>query len=449
MNGWQGYATRSPNNTHVATAPMPNNIRALRLVVGTALQIFNRYPVLRSLYLLRPDIVGIPGIPTEQKAALFLLWAAVYGRKQYHGIVIDPDYLEFLTQPSGPYFSRLELFAALTEKRVSSDVEETHAWYYGKAIFDLDLEIFLTEREIEACKHWIAKNDEGPKYSFPPIRQRRSSNIGVNLIGYADGVLGIGEDIRAMISILSRAGLPFAILNVPLTKSHTTSQASDLAKFFVDRPIFPINIFCATPFETERLRAEHGPNLFFRRYNIGYWPWELSQLPPYWHHVFKSVNEVWALSHFLVDVFTQYTNKPVNYIPPYVNIDSVAPFNREELRLDKNDFVFLTMLDFNSYVLRKNPIGTILAFKKAFTDTNGNERLVIKTINGHAHPEKLDELLKFVDDDPRIVLMDGPLSRASTCGLIRDANCFVSFIGRKDWTGYCGSNVFWNTGSCN
>lgn len=52
--------------------------------------------------------------------------------------------------------------------------------------------------------------------------------------------------------------------------------------------------------------------------------------------------------------------------------------------------------------------------------------MVIKTINGHAHPEKLNELLTFVNDDQRIVLMDGPLSRAGTCGLIRNANCFVS-----------------------
>ena len=189
------------------------------------------------------------------------------------------------------------------------------------------------------------------------------------------------------------AGLPFSIFNVALSEHHATSETSNLAAYFVDRPIFPINIFCATAFETERLRAEHGKNLFSGRYNIGYWPWELSKLPPYWRHVFDSVDEVWAISHFLADVYKQYTNKPVTYIPPYVNIDGVEPFDREDLNLDTDDFVYLTMLDFNSYIMRKNPIGTIGAFKQAFPDTNGKERLVIKTINGHAHPEKLNELL--------------------------------------------------------
>lgn len=149
-------------------------------------------------------------------------------------------------------------------------------------------------------------------------------------------------------------------------------------------------------------------------------------MPPYWRHAFDAVDEVWAISHFLANVYTQHTNKPVTYIPPYVNIDKVDPFDREDLNLAKKDFIFLTMLDFNSYIMRNNSLGTIAAFKQAFPDTDGNERLVIKTINGHVHPEKLDELLTFVNDDQRIVSMDGPLSRAGTCGLIRDADCFVS-----------------------
>lgn len=51
----------------------------------TALDIFERYPLLRTLSLLRSDVVGPACDPTEQQVALFLLWAAVYGRKEYQG----------------------------------------------------------------------------------------------------------------------------------------------------------------------------------------------------------------------------------------------------------------------------------------------------------------------------------------------------------------------------
>ncbi len=392
----------------------------------TALDIFDRYSLLRSIYFLRPDITGTSGRPTEAQAVFFLLWAAVHGRKEYHGLIVDPDYLDFLTAPTGPYFSRLEFFAAFTAKRTSARIDDIHAWYYGHAIHDLNLEIFLTARELDACQHWLTPRSSQSRSPTSQHFCAAPTNIGVNLIGYANGVLGIGEDVRALAHVARHAGVPFAILNVRLSDITATSEYKDLADHFVDRPVFPINIFCATAFETERLRAAYGPNLFSNRYNIGCWPWELSQLPKYWKHVFDSVDEVWAISYFLADVYAEQTNKPVIYVPVYVNVQEVEAFDRKELNLDSRDFIFLTMLDFNSYVMRKNPVGTIEAFKRAFPDTSGKERLIIKTINGHFHPTKLNELLDCVNNDFRIVLMDGPLSRARTCGLIRGVDCVVS-----------------------
>src|SRR2546422_4344807 len=49
--------------------------------------------------------------------------------------------------------------------------------------------------------------------------------------------------------------------------------------------------------------------LFRSRYNIGYWPWELSNVPQYWRHAFDYVDEVWAISPFLQDVFSSCTEK--------------------------------------------------------------------------------------------------------------------------------------------
>jgi glycosyltransferase involved in cell wall biosynthesis len=88
--------------------------------------------------------------------------------------------------------------------------------------------------------------------------------------------------------------------------------------------------------------------------------------------------------------------------------------------------VFLAALDFNSYTARKNPIGTIDAFQRAFPRKSGSERLLIKTINGHVHPEGLQELVNYCEEDARIVIVDGSLSRAETNGLIAATDCFVS-----------------------
>jgi hypothetical protein len=39
---------------------------------------------------------------------------------------------------------------------------------------------------------------------------------GVNLIGYADGTFGIGEDLRALASVLNYCNIPFLIRNIPI-----------------------------------------------------------------------------------------------------------------------------------------------------------------------------------------------------------------------------------------
>ena len=458
--------------------------------------------------MMRPNIAGTSRYPTDEQAGYFLLWAAIYGRRQYHGIVIDANYFDYLTTPIGAYLTRLEAFAAFQHARSTAEVGQAHAWYYANCVRDLNLEIFITGRELHtlaampfiddpegtqislyekvvldvapaarhfdlarredrrAFKLWLAGeggnhipawlelpqtenvrcrtglNVKGASLSYggaangspPPggegVDSARApldlAPVGVNVIGFAEGVLGIGEDARAIAKVLRYANAPLAVHNFALSEQYaTSSDRSDLAAFFVNRPVFPINMFCVTAFDTERTRVEHGADVFVGRYNIGYWPWELTDIPRYWRQAFDCVDEIWAMSPFLVDVFSKYTQKPVVHMPPYVNVDRIEPMDRSELGFAPDDFVFLLMLDFNSYVTRKNPTGAVDAFRQAFP-THDRERLLIKTINGHVHPNQLDELLRYVDQDARIVLADGPLTRPQTCGLIAAMDCFVS-----------------------
>jgi glycosyltransferase involved in cell wall biosynthesis len=439
----------------------------------TALSAFNRSDVLRTIYLLRQDLRGTRTTPSEAEAGSFLLWVAVHGRTEYHGLVIDPEFFDYITGPAHPYLTRLERYAvqgAGNSVANVADIRVAHLWYYVHGVKALNLEIFITERELRALDKIPAVSapagaglsllDEAIydseselrrfKFSDPAARpvledwRRRQAGsltrpwprinspnrparcVGINLIGYAEGVLGIGEDVRAHACMLRYCGIPFVICNVALSEKHATSEPSGLTALFSDRPVFPLNIFCVTGFEMQRLLVERGANLVAGRYNIGLWPWELNAVPSYWRHMFDAVDEVWAISPWLAEVYGGATKKPVVYMPPHVNVDAVETFDRADLGIDPDDFVFLAMLDFNSSIARKNPEGTIRAFRAAFPDKSGAERLVIKTINGHVHPERIEHLLALAEDDPRIVLVDGPLPRPQICGLIAAADCFVS-----------------------
>jgi hypothetical protein len=442
-----------------------------------AIDIIRGNIVLRSGYALWTYDTSRSAL-SEETTEYFLLWMAIYGRHKYHGIIIDEDFFNFITQPAPPYLSKLELFVAINSgKEVKAgaprDIFALHQWYYADAVLSHDIGIYVTSEESGALarmtaatgaadenlslldqivhatnqsaestydlskrqdrldyKEWLSREgaDALPAWLPPPsseggVRPRR---LGVNLIGFAGGVFGIGEDLRAFARVARRAGAPFGIYSVALPDQHATNMPSGLDRLFIDRPIFPVNLLCMPLSETERLRLERGPAVFSGRYNIANWAWELSTLPQYWRHAFDRVDEVWAMSQFLVDVYQRLTSKPVVYMPPYVNVERIDPVDLGQFGFHEGNFVFLTMLDFNSHLLRKNPIGTIQAFTAAFPSKNGKERLLIKTINGHARPEKLDELLKAVCGDSRIVVVDGAYPRATTNGLIATVDCFVS-----------------------
>lgn len=450
-------------------------IRAARPEASVrALDVLMADDTLRTSYLLQ--VAGNAGAPAldEDIAARFLLWFAIEGRHKCQQVVFSPEYLAFLAAPTPPFVTRLAAQVHVYRRQApiwnAEDVEAFHAWYYVVGVRELHLTPFLmtAERRFLAEDHprfirygpkvsrwdyfrflarpgerptvfrqigleqqalaaWLAANPaEGtaPWHAPPPLWDL-SGRPGINVIGSADGVSGIGEDARALSDVLHRAGVPYAIFNVRYPAEVVTTAQLGRDAHLTDRPTFPINVFCLPAFETARLKLAHGENLFAGRYNVGYWPWELSNLPRSWHFAFDLVDEIWASSRFLMDVYQRLTAKPVLYMPPHVGIGDIVPFDRESLGLSPSNVIFLCMFDFNSYVARKNPLAAINAFRMAFPN-GGPERLLIKTINGHANPQAVLELQRYIADDERITLVDGGLTRSEVCGLLQGVDCYVS-----------------------
>jgi glycosyltransferase involved in cell wall biosynthesis len=442
--------------------------RQYRTASGGAVDIVLSDDVLRMAYLLGHAQSGLANL-SEERAARFLLWFAVNGRDKYAHWIVSPDYYRFLCAPEPPYPSRLAAFIATGDPRIAarfgSDVEAFNAWYYTAGIALLRLGPFVSSREraflsashprfarepapLAAWQYyyWLGDpklqqafdiSDEGGRaalaaglvghgslFDSAPAADR-SSGPGVNVIGFADNVMGIGEDVRALVRVLGHAGIPHSIVSVSLSEAHGTTATHGLEALQVKQPMFPINIFALPPFETARLCLERGPGLSAGRFSIGYWPWELNNIPEPWRGVFDLVDEIWAPSEFLADVYAGLTTKPVFHIAPYVNLPAPEAVRRESFGLNDSDFVFLTMLDFNSFPSRKNPAGAVAAFRRAFPSP-GSEKLIIKTLNGHARPEALHELQDIIAGDDRCVLFDGPLTRPQTAGLISGADCLIS-----------------------
>ncbi len=438
-----------------------------------ALDILRADGTLLTAFLLRHGVTGSAAF-TEERAERFLLWFALEGRGDYTASRFSPAYLAFLAAPAPPYASRLaaHVATALPElrQRFRGNPDLFQAWYYGGGAASLGLLPLISqaERRLLAALHPVFEGLEpglsrAAYYAYlrdPQARARydlarpehraaaaaafavagdplepfqpsaapedRGALPGCNIFGFADGVLGIGEDARALAIALGHAGISRCICNLTLPDRHATSAPSGMEALYAGRPLFPVNIFAMTAFETARLTAQRGRGLLEGRYNIGYWPWELTSLPPEWRFVFDLVDEVWASSRFLVEVFSGLTDKPVILMPPLVAAPPAEPMDLAPFGIVPGNLVFLTMFDFNSFVARKNPQAAIAAFKAAFPDRDGPERMIVKSLNAHAHPKRLEELQAEIGEDDRFVLLDGAFSRAEIGGLIAAVDCFVS-----------------------
>jgi glycosyltransferase involved in cell wall biosynthesis len=163
-----------------------------------------------------------------------------------------------------------------------------------------------------------------------------------------------------------------------------------------------------------------------RRYNIGFWFWELEQIPREWRGAIESVDEIWVATEFVADAMRRATAKPVHKVPTPIEVRLSHAYARSDFALPDDRFLFLFSFDFNSFVMRKNPSAAIEAFLRAFPPARRDVGLVIKSINGGNKPDKLEEMRARIAGHEGIVLLDGFMSRDQVSGLESVVDCYVS-----------------------
>jgi hypothetical protein len=207
--------------------------------------------------------------------------------------------------------------------------------------------------------------------SLPPGRETvtlaTDVAIGANLVGYAFGEFGRGEDVRMVARSLDRMRVPFCIVNQD-PGSHGTRDSSTRG-WVTSEPRFGTNIFLINADLFPFLPCKLGPRFALGRYNIGYWAWELSEWPAEFALALDMVDEVWAISSFVADSVKTRANVPVVTMPNAVTVPELGPeFNKLRYGLPPASFVFYFIFDAASHIDRKNPIAVVRAFKLAFQD---------------------------------------------------------------------------------
>jgi len=248
---------------------------------------------------------------------------------------------------------------------------------------------------------------------------------GIDLVGFAFGEFGLGENLRAFARACQQDAIPFSVKDVDLRLS--TRQADRSIAAHVSATLrHNCAVFCLNPDMMKPLRPLLLENAADGRRNIGYWFWEMEQLPTQWSQSIADVDEIWVATEFIAAAVRGATDKPVVKIPTPVDVTLSHAYARDEFRLPADRFLFLFSFDFNSFVARKNPEAAIRSFQRAFASSRRDVGLVIKSINGRNKPEGMRAMRDLIGGDDRIVIIDEFLSRDEVNGLHSVVDAYVS-----------------------
>ncbi|QQN35635.1 glycosyltransferase family 4 protein [Rahnella aceris] len=254
------------------------------------------------------------------------------------------------------------------------------------------------------------------------------NNYGVNIIGFPQGALGLGEDARLAGQVIESLDVEGVYINAPIPGPKKT-VSPDGVLLFSETTKYNISLFCLPPTEMIRLAIEGGEDLITGyEYKIGAWPWELPHWPANFSRVRDLVDEIWAQSEYVKNCFLKDGSTPVYKMPMAVTIPKPTSNFRIKLGIPEDSFVYYLMFDGNSWLSRKNPLSGVLAFQQAFSISNDyrNVRLLIKAMNINPSDTMWQRIVNISKSDPRIIIITDMMDRLSLINLMSSCDCYIS-----------------------
>jgi len=248
---------------------------------------------------------------------------------------------------------------------------------------------------------------------------------GVNLVGYANGLLSLGEHMRMTATAFETVGCDIAFVDYRNGARDRRQVAAERVTV-AESNRFSVNLFHINADQMLNAYCHFGHGFFQQRYNIGFWAWELDVFPEGWVPAIDFLDEIWAPSRFVQQAVGRTTGRPVTLMPQCVELPAFTRRSRAHFGLPDDAFLFIFAFDFLSYIDRKNPIAAIRAFKEAFPAAAEKAGLVLKVMNGDPRDARWQAMEAEIAGDARIVLINEAMSRAESLALMDCCDSFLS-----------------------
>jgi GT2 family glycosyltransferase/glycosyltransferase involved in cell wall biosynthesis len=245
---------------------------------------------------------------------------------------------------------------------------------------------------------------------------------GVNVIGHFCYVSGLQISVESVCkglslcdtAIMRRNVVAHGVGEIPRHFEFTGLEIYDTTIIHMQPDISLADILQRAGLSTTR----------FAPHRIAYWYWELEDVPPHWATRATEFDEVWVATDFIADAMRKRCDTPVKKLTPGVELPDFETLPRSHFGLPDGKFVFAFVFHMTSVTERKNPLGLINAFRKAF-GRDDDAVLLIKASFGELHPDTLEEL-QAATDGTAIRIVNDIWSRDETLSLIHNCDCYVS-----------------------
>ena len=249
--------------------------------------------------------------------------------------------------------------------------------------------------------------------------------IGIDLIGFPRGKLGIGEQLRSLLRLAIKAGYKINVIDCYHESDEIENDHSEFDEFISNEFKYPLRIYSLTQNHLAALIYRYGTQYFNNAMNIFHLAWEFESRPTQLDFVLKFSEQIWGISDFTSKSFVNDFGITVKTMHNSVEIPKFEKKSRKYFGIPEDKFLFCFSFDFNSWLTRKNPTAVIEAFKKAFP-FNSNVGLVIKVSNVNEQSSLWSKIFESINDCNSIYIINEVLERDVLFSLFDNCDSYVS-----------------------
>ena len=263
------------------------------------------------------------------------------------------------------------------------------------------------------------------------------AEAGVRILSADYGASGLSLNARHSLAALIANGVDTETTRAPVSPETPASAYDALV-----HPAYATALIHATPEDAVEIILRLPPEQAHARL-IGFFMWETEVLPARQRLGSRLVDEIWTASRFCADIYRAAAPSTSVHIVGHA-VDPPDPDPGFDARawagVGPDSFMFLFHFDAHSWISRKNPIGAIRAFRRAFPIAENGVQLVIKVRKSEdaglaMWADWWAEFYEEAGQDPRLVVAHADLTGRQMASLTASADAFVS-LHRAEGFGY-------------